>query len=747
MVAQVADWSSLADKLRSDLTPEALAALYAHLRLPLPSEPDSSLGYLPERSCWTRAERDGHGAITGVQLRFRNGAKPMMPGGRRGLVYSRDFTRRAVELGVVVITEGGSDQLACEAVDLPAVGRPSALDGVELLVELLNDIPADVDILVVGDNDENEAGERGARQTADSLAARLGRPVSWALAPEGAKDIREFVAARWKGGEGSGAAEIGPALLRLLREDGNRRSLAPADPAEAGTHGDSVPVVMIGTDEYRVNDEVAAALGAEPGMYQRGGVLVEVDIADSSGEGEAAIRRPAGSPVVRLVKPARLRELITRLVRFVRPKGEGGDAREVSAHPPAWCVNAIYERGNLPTVRCLDAVFAHPLLLADGRLIVGGGYDPGARVLVHQSAGLRISVPERPHRDDVAAARTALLDLVSDFPFHTDAHRAAWLAGLLSPLARFLHDGPSPLFLIDKNVRGAGAGLLADVIALVLTGRRFPVMAYTSDREELRKRITALAAEAERLVLLDNLAGAVGNDVLDMALTATHWKERLLGGNRLYDGPLDLCWYATGNNVQLLADTARRTCHIRLETPDEHPEERTGFRHPDLRGHVLANRGELLSAALTILRGWLVAGRPTHGLTPWGSFEGWSGVVREAVVYSGLPDPGDTRQALRQSADREAVNMTDIIAGLAHLDPGRRGMTASAVIDALVGQSGGEPEVLKAMREAVLELCGKLCSRTLGYKLRGFQRRTFGGQYVDKSGEANGSNRWVVRAV
>ena len=37
------------------------------------------------------------------------------------------------------------------------------------------------------------------------------------------------------------------------------------------------------------------------------------------------------------------------------------------------------------------------------------------------------------------------------------------------------------------------------------------------------------------------------------------------------------------------------------------------------------NRGQLLSAALTILRGWIAAGRPTHGLVPWGSYEGWSG--------------------------------------------------------------------------------------------------------------------------
>jgi hypothetical protein len=42
----------------------------------------------------------------------------------------------------------------------------------------------------------------------------------------------------------------------------------------------------------------------------------------------------------------------------------------------------------------------------------------------------------------------------------------------------------------------------------------------------------------------------------------------------MYDGPLRIIWYATGNNCQLKADTARRVCHIRLESPDERPELR-----------------------------------------------------------------------------------------------------------------------------------------------------------------------------
>ncbi|MBX9581988.1 MAG: hypothetical protein K2X87_16915 [Gemmataceae bacterium] len=217
-----------------------------------------------------------------------------------------------------------------------------------------------------------------------------------------------------------------------------------------------------------------------------------------------------------------------------------------------------------------------------------------------------------------------------------------------------------------------GKGLLADTIGLPRTGRRFPVMSYTPDREELRKKITTLAVEGERLVLLDNLAGAVGNDVLDMALTADRWKDRVLGTNRVYDGPLHVCRYATGNNVRLHADTARRACHVRVESADERPEPKADFKYPDLRAHLRSRRGPLLSAALTVLRGWVVAGRPRHGLPAWGSFEGWSAVIRKAVVFAGLSDPGDTRLALPTAADRDAAVMSAVLDGLERMDPGGR---------------------------------------------------------------------------
>jgi hypothetical protein len=505
------------------------------------------------------------------------------------------------------------------------------------------------------------------------------------------------------------------------------------------------PAIIIGTDEFRVNDEAAAALAREPDVFQRGGVLVHVlEERHEEPDQDGVIRRPVGAPVVRELQRPLLRERLSRCARWIlRKQNNKGEEIDTPAHPPEWSIGAVHARGSWPGVRPLDAVVTFPVMMPDGSLLTANGYHRNTGVLVQLPADLVLSVPDRPSKDETEAAVRVLFDPLNDFPFETPAHRSALLAGLLTPLAWFLFDGPAPLFLIDKNVRGTGAGLLADVVALTVTGRRFPVMSYTNDREELRKRITTLALEGERLILLDNLAGAVGNDILDAALTADWWKDRILGGNKIYDGPLHVVWFATGNNVQIHADTSRRVCHVRMESKDERPELRTGFRYPNLRHHLKRHRSTYLSAALTILRAWLLAGRPKHGLQPWGSFEGWSDVVREALVFAGLPDPGETRMAFQTAVDRDAAAMTDIVRGMTYLDSTGRGLTAAEIIQRLK-DSNGSDETAASMRAAVEELCGKLDGRALAMKLRSFKRRNFGGQFIDVGGTAHGTNRWVV---
>lgn len=744
------DWQEEAAKFAANLDPSRRKKLAELLKLPVEAlEAIPQLGYSSTDHggrCFMFPESDSGGKIIGINRRFRDGSKKALKGSKRGLTIPKGWRDRP---GPVFLVEGPTDTAAMIAAGLACIGRPSNTGGVKLLVELFKDLGPERPIIAVGENDQksdgNWPGRTGAETIAAALTARLRRPVQWSMTPVEAKDVRDWLTADARGE--MPWPDRGRELCECLIA--NAVSIDSAANSEGhGQPGFVRPCIVIGTDEFRVNDEAVNALAQDPHLYQRGGMLVHVIEVKTDDEATAVVRRPDPMPVIRDLPNPLIRERLTQYARWMMVRGSGEKAELVEAHPPHWCVSAVGARQDWPGVRRLEAVLPHPVILSDGTILSRNGYDAGSRLLACLPPDLTIDVPDKPTRNDVAAAVATLSDVIVDFPFEGPAHRAAWFAGILTPLAWFSFSGPAPLFLIDANVRAAGKGLLADLIALIIAGRRFPVMSYTSDREELRKRITTLAAEGDRLVLLDNLAGAVGNDVFDAALTADRWKDRLLGGNRVYDGPLHVCWYGTGNNVQLQGDTSRRICHCRMESTDERPEMRADFRHPNVRAYVRANRGQLLSAALTILRGWVVEGRPSHGLVPWGSFEEWSGVVREAVVFAGLPDPGETRVALQTAADTDANAMAALIDSLERMDPDRRGVTAGQIIDSIRKSSDPPPDWLSAMRSAIEELCGKLDSRALGYKFRHFARRNFNGRMIDRAGEDRLKGvRWIVRQV
>jgi hypothetical protein len=264
-----------------------------------------------------------------------------------------------------------------------------------------------------------------------------------------------------------------------------------------------------------------------------------------------------------------------------------------------------------------------------------------------------------------------------------------------------------------------------------------PVCGFSHDSVEMAKSITSVALAGDVVILLDNLSGAFGNDALDRALTATRWKHRILGKLENTDLPLLTTWYATGNNVSVAADTVRRLLHIRLNVLDEHPEERGGFQHPNLLGWVRQNRPQLLVDAMIILRGYCAAGRPDQKLVPFGSFEGWSDLVRSAVVWIGWPDPCLTRQGIA-TADSTAEALDQLLAAWKAYDPNNQGLVIGKLLPILYPS---EPRPLLSqeamdMRSALemLVSCppGKVpTARQVGNRLKSFRGRVRSGVFLD----------------
>ncbi len=694
------------------------------------------------RGAITFPERDGLGEIIGISTRTFKGKKLAIKGSKRGLTLIPGWEKMDDPLFLV---EGVSDVLAMTYSGNCSLGRPSNVGGVQFLKIALQNIPLDRHIIVVAENDQKASGEwpgaEGAMKVGRQLTQALNRPICYAIPPVGFKDCRAWLtdsSNKEKSWQSRGAE-----LRRLLAEstivielDDNLR-----EDGEDREDGSSLPEIEINTKEHEVNEQATAAMQSLGTVYQRGGILLQVYKPLEFRNSESP-RRPKTSVVVRELIAPLLREHLTRCAKWVKEKND----KLVSVHPPGWSINAILSRGRWPNISILEAVLDHPVILENGTVLDKNGYDPSSGLLVDLPSDLQVEVPEKPNQVQAVEAAKSLLDLVVDFQFATAAHRSAWVAGLLTPLAWFAFEGPAPLFLIDGNTRGVGKGLLADVIGLSLTGKRLPVTNYTNEKEELRKKVTSLVVAGDRLVLLDNLVGMVGNDVLDSVLTSTHWKDRLLGGNRIYDGPIHICWFGTGNNVQLDRDTPRRVLPIRVETMDENPELRKDFRYPELRKHVRSHRSSILQAALTILKAWMQAGKPLHGLVPWGSFEGWSNCIREAIVFAGLPDPGLARASINVSTDRNAVCMTAILKSLENHEHIQDGLTTAEIVK-LVHDPDSRAEWHSDLKAAVSDLCSKVDVKSVSYRFRELQNRNFGGRVLTKTDPHQGYARWTVRKI
>lgn len=530
----------------------------------------------------------------------------------------------------------------------------------------------------------------------------------------------------------------------VLRADNLQSLLAELPVSARANNAVDRTEIIVGTDEHRVNDAAVTAMAGDDGLFVRTGMLTRIVNEDAVLDG---IVRAKGAKRISVVPPQSLRETMTRHIEFIQEKTTPhGEIVVKPIHPPAWCVSAVHARGTWPGIRPLRAIVTCPTLRPDGSIMSTNGYDPITGLYLSSSVDLP-PIPAKPTRNDAVLACDVLLSVVVDFPFAKPEHRAAWLAFALTPLARYAFSGPSPLFLIDANTRGSGKSLLADVCGIIATGTTMARMSNPKDDDECRKRITALAIAGDSLVLIDNVIGDLGCASLDAALTAPDsWKDRILGKSEMVDLPLSLTWAATGNNMMLAADTSRRSLHIRLDSPLENPELRTGFKNLHLIEHVKSQRTNLVGAALTILSAYHAAGRPRMDLPAWGSFDAWSALVREAVVWCGLPDPGKTREELAKRSDVIAGILQVLINQWQSIDADGAGLTSSELLKRL---REGRPEH-EAIIEAICELCRvgeKLPSpRCLGNRLKKVCGRVINGMALD-SDPQHGMARWVVRPV
>jgi hypothetical protein len=414
--------------------------------------------------------------------------------------------------------------------------------------------------------------------------------------------------------------------------------------------------------------------------------------------------------------------------------------------PPPWAAEHILECSDWP-LPYLQGVIESPTIRADGSILDKPGWDQATELLyepVPRSNGWP-AIPDTPSRGDVDAAVERLTEPIEDFPFVADSDRSAAIATILTLLARHLIHGPAPMVAIRAPTPGTGKTLLANVLGLIGTGRALPAMAHTYDSEELRKRITALAQQGSQAILLDNVSGSLGSDVLAIALTATEWQDRKLGTQDTITVPLRVVWITTGNNIGFKRTLSRRVIPIDLDARCETPEDRTGWLHDDLMEFVAEQRPQLVTDALTILRAFILAGRPHHGGPRMGSFESWDDLIRSCIVWTGLADPASTdpekgRGRIRSQADDDTETVSRLLAELAEEWPLEARFCAGDVLE----RSKNRTDLHSALDAAVSSKSG-ITARTIGASLRSMRDRLCDGHSLRWAGKGREGVTWYVQ--
>jgi putative DNA primase/helicase len=428
------------------------------------------------------------------------------------------------------------------------------------------------------------------------------------------------------------------------------------------------PTIRV-TADYHVTVALATdTITQHPDVFIRGRDIAHVLRHPGSKPDDTGIKRAAGTPVIDIVDVASARVWMSRTARFEKFDVRKNDWLKIP--PPKDVAASVIGFRQYPHGRELVGVVEAPTLRPDGSVLDVPGYDAATGLLYVPSATFP-AIPTRPTQADAEQALARILKLVEDFPFQEKTDTAAWVAYLLSVVGRSTVAGPVPMFLFSANVAGAGKSYLSTLPSLIATGREPATDGYAVDDAEMEKRLLSMAIAGDRLIVFDNAENnsRIGCSQLDRAITCRGaYSGRILGSSKMADRsvPWSAIIAVTGNNISTRADSRRRAVACYLMSPEAKPEERdpeqfnvfkeTGH---DLRQHVLDNRPGLLVDALTIVRAYIVAGRPKMGLTS-ADFPEWSRVIRDAVAWSYDFDPMGSSDRL-ESEDETASNRVQLV--------------------------------------------------------------------------------------
>ncbi len=535
--------------------------------------------------------RDGAGAVVGFRRRrsdgkpFSNGSKAMSSkGAKNGLLCPWPFP----ESREVLIVEGEAD--ACAAISAGAqavVATPGAYAS-RLVVSALQKILSGREAVLFPDPDD------AGREWLD----RIGRAL------QNARCQVRFVPAEK---EDLDRRLRGESLEDLVREaiafvsGGNGTPKAPILVLPNEAHGERI------SDTARM---LFPVLAPKHVLFQRGGRVVEVDRA-----GDQALFNIITADAFRSRIESDFEVVIYRAGKNggleLKPTICSGDIARALLESSA-------ARRDLPQI---SGVSNCPLIDPDGR-IIGEGYDP--------KTGWFVASGETPPEVSLAEAVDALDALLGDFEFLSAGDRSRALAAFLTPALRL--GGILklvPCDVAEANASQAGKTYRQKIVAAVYRETpRIITQRQAGGVGSFDESLSARLAEGRPFIQIDNLRGKLDSPNLEAFMTAERFfPVRVPHRGEMMIDPSRFFIFVSSNGFETTRDFANRASIVRIRKRPRDAEFRE-YPEGDLLDHVRASQAYYLGCVFSIVRAWLVEGRPTtreagHDFREWARSLDW----------------------------------------------------------------------------------------------------------------------------
>jgi hypothetical protein len=481
-------------------------------------------------------------------------------------------------------------------------------------------------------------------------------------------------------------------------------------------------------------EDALLLLGRE--IYQRGGMMVRPVLNQSL---KASADRDTESWQLVPVTRPHLVEVLCCAAQFLR--WDKKEKKFMPADAPERVAEAYLNRHGKWKLPMLAGVVNTPFLRVDGSICETVGYDSESRLLFKPEDQVFPPVPQYPSRADAESGLQQLRKFIETFPFVAAADRTVALVAILTVLDR-RSMATAPLIAFTSPSAGTGKSLLVDLMSILATGRPMPVLSQGKNEEEFEKRLGASLLAGDSCISIDNCDAPLSGALLCQALTQGELNIRLLGYSRNVGTAMNATIFATGNNLLIAGDLTRRCLLGALDAGVEQPE----LRHfnTDIIEEAHINRGELVIAALTILRAWHVA-RTMAGQSvntvPFGGFADWSRRVREPLIWLGEADPCDTILKVRTNDQTRDELATVLVQWKEHL-----GINLEHTVQQVIGRAVNEPSFYTALLNvAANKTGGTVSNERLGRWLKRVQGKIVSGLRLVQEGILHGYPLWRLK--